>query len=106
MKGVAKPPTRPSNAMNNESLRIASTTATAVTRVIATKVGTTGISCHSTWAEKKVANSTAMPAPSRALAVMRYLRAALSSQITNSATPVSKPMAIRTGGLSQPWSME
>ncbi len=106
MKGVAKPPTSPSKAMNNESLRIASTTAVAATRAIAMKVGTTGISCHRTWAEKKVAKSTATPAPSRALAVTGYFRAALSSHTTSRATPASRPIAIRTGGLNQPWSME
>ena len=92
--------------MNSESLRIASTTAVAATRAIATKVGTTGISCHRTWAEKKVANSTATPAPSSALAVIGYLRAALSSQTTSKAIPARRPIAIRIGGLSQPWSME
>ena len=106
MTGVAKPPTSPSKAMNSESLRIASTTAVAATRAIATKVGTTGISCHRTWAEKNVANNTAMPAPSRALAVIGYFRAALSSHTTSNATPARSPIAIRIGGLSHPWSIE
>ena len=106
MNGVAKPPTNPSRAMKSESLLIAKTTAVAATRAIATKVGTTGISCHRAWAEKKVANSTAIPAPSRALAVIGYFRAALSSHTTNSATPARRPIAIRIGGLSHPWSME
>ena len=41
-----------------------------------------------------------------ALAVTGYFLAAFSSHETRSPTPTIMPMAIRTGGISQPWFME
>ena len=100
--GVAKPPSRPRTAMKNESRRIDSSTATAVTSESSANAAATGIRCHSACAAKKVENRIATAAASSAFAVTGYLRAARSSQAISSATPVSTPMATRTGGASQP----
>jgi hypothetical protein len=104
--GVAKPPTSPSTAMKIDSRRIESSTATTVTSARSTNVATAGMRFHSEWAAKKVANRIAIAAASSALAVTAYLRAAFSSQTTNSAIATMIPIAIRTGGDSQPRSIE
>ena len=47
-----------------------------------------------------------MAAASMAFAVTGYLRAALRSQTTSSAIATMTPMITRTGGCSQPLSIE
>ena len=92
--------------MKMESRLTERRTATAVTRTIRPNVGIAGISFQSACAAKNVEKRTAIAAPSRAFAVTGYFRAAFSSQTTRSAMPVRRPMAIRRGGVSQPWSIE
>ena len=100
--GVAKPPRRPSTAMNTESRRIDSSTATAVTSASRPNVTPDGIRFQSACAAKKVEKRIAIADASIALAVVGYRRAAFSSQTTSSAMPVMRPMATRISGRSQP----
>ena len=48
--GVAKPPSKPSTAMNIDPRRIDSNTASAVTTASSMNVAMAGISCHNAWA--------------------------------------------------------
>ena len=66
----------------------------------------TGRSFQSAWAAKKVEKRMAIAAPSSALAVVAYLRAAFNSQVTRRVIPVRRPIAIRTVGLSHPCWIE
>ena len=66
---MAKPPTNPSSAMNSESRRIDSSTATAVTNDISTNTGTSGKRFQRACDANNVANRIAMPAASSAFAV-------------------------------------
>ena len=67
--GVAKPPSSPSTAMNIESRRIESSTATAVTRASRPNVTGAGIRFHSACAAKNVEKRIAIAAASIAFAV-------------------------------------
>ena len=92
--------------MKSDSRRIDSSTASAVTIASSTNAADEGIRFHSACAAKKVANRIAMAAASSAFAVDGYWRAAFSSQTTSSAIATRIPMATRTGGCSQPCSIE
>src|SRR4051812_10496882 len=67
--GVAKPPSKPSTAMNIDSRLIDRATATAVTSASSANATPAGIRCHRAWAEKNVANRIAIAEASNALAV-------------------------------------
>ena len=91
--------------MNIELWRSESSTATAVTRIMRPKVGSCGSRPQSALAANTVENRIAIAAPSMALAVTVNCRPR-SSTATRSPTPTRSPMAIRTGGPSQPWDTE
>ncbi len=92
--------------MKSDSRLIDSRTATPVTAPSSTNVSVAGIRSQSACAAKNVAKRIAMAAASSAFAVAGYFRAAFSSQTTSSATDTMTPMSTRTGGWSQPRSME
>ena len=56
--------------MKIDSCRIDSSTATVATSASSRKASQTGISCHSAWAAKKVANRIEIAAASSAFAVI------------------------------------
>ena len=92
--------------MNSESCLIDSSTAVAVTSASSPNAADAGIRFHSACAAKNVENRIAIAAASIALAVTGYFRAALRSQTTSSAMPTTDADPTRTGGCSQPCSIE
>src|SRR5262245_15251100 len=92
--------------MNNDSRRIESSTATAVTSASSRNVGVVGIRYHSACAAKNVEKRIAMADASSAFAVAGYLRAARSSHTTSMPIATMTASATRMGGESHPCWIE
>ena len=92
--------------MKTDSWRTESVTARPATTAIARKAETGPMSDQRAWAAKNVANRIARPAASSAFAVTAYCRAARNSQRTRREAPTPMPIAICTGSVSQPRSIE
>ena len=84
--------------MKTESRRIDSSTATTVTTASSANAATPFSRPQRACEANTVENRMTRPAASSALAVTAYRRATRISQPTRRPMPVSRPIAIRTGG--------
>ena len=62
--------------------------------------------CHRAYAAKNVPKSAAIPAAARACMVRRYCCAQRVSLAPTSPRPKTVDIAMRTGAVTHPWSME